>query len=188
MIPLHHFEMSIDTSKLDLLRQPVAERVAGLYESHRMEIYRFLVAQGLTSGTAQELTQDVFVRLFVALSKGDEIRSDQAWLYGVAAKLAVDYWRREGRPMWVELDSMPMVAQSLSSRERPPDANVIETERLRRVARAMAALPKEQRLGVQLRMRGLRYREIAKILGVSTSTAADWLSTAVERLRGVAHE
>jgi DNA-binding NarL/FixJ family response regulator len=45
-------------------------------------------------------------------------------------------------------------------------------------------LPKEQRLCIQLRRQGLRYREIADLLGVSTSTAAEWLSSAVDRLRG----
>jgi RNA polymerase sigma-70 factor (ECF subfamily) len=164
------------------------ERVTALYESHREEIYRFLVGQGLESAKAQELAQDVFVKLFVALTKGSEIESDQAWLYGVASKLAVDYWRREGRPMWVELDSVPTMADSLRSKEPTPEAAAVRNQRLQRVAATMARLPKEQRLGIHLRMQGLRYRAIAKILGVSVSTTADLLSAAVERLRSTANE
>ena len=52
----------------------------------------------------------------------------------------------------------------------------------------MARLPKEQRLGIHLRMQGLRYRAIAKILGVSVSTTADLRSVAVDRLRSAADE
>ena len=166
----------------------VEGRVAALYKDYRERIYRFLVGQGLDPGKAQELTQDVFVRLFVALKKGGEIESEQAWLYSVASKLAVDYWRREGRPMWVELDSLPAVVNQLRSNEPTPEATAIREQKLKRLAATLASLPKEQRLGVQLRMQGLRYREIARILGVSVPTVSVMLSAAVERLRSAADE
>jgi RNA polymerase sigma-70 factor (ECF subfamily) len=165
-----------------------SERVAALYETHRLAIYRFLAAQGLDTGVAQDLTQDVFVKLFVAIDRGTEIMSAQAWLYGVASKSAVDYWRREGRPMWVELDAIPALADILPSKDLTPEAALVRKERLERVAKALARLPKEQRLGVQLRMQSIRYRAIAEILGVSPSTAAEWLSIAVGRLRSAANE
>jgi RNA polymerase sigma factor (sigma-70 family) len=163
-------------------------RVTALYGTHREAIYRFLAGQGLEPAKAQELAQDVFVKLFVALTKGSEIESEQAWLYSVASKLAVDYWRREGRPMWVELDAIPAIADSLRAKELSPEAAAGRNQRLRRVADMLARLPKEQRLGIHLRMQGLRYRAIAKILGVSVSTTASLLSTAVERLRSTANE
>ena len=164
------------------------ERVAALYEDHRDEIYRFVMAQGLEPAKAQELAQDVFVKLFISLKRGTEISSERAWLYSVAARLAVDYWRREGRPMWIELDSMPAIADNLRSSEMTPEASAVWRQRLQRVATMMAHLSREQRLAVQLRLQGLRYRAIAEILGVSVSTTAEMLSTAVERLRSTAHE
>jgi RNA polymerase sigma-70 factor, ECF subfamily len=164
------------------------ERVAALYEAHRERIYGFLVGQGLFAAKAQELVQDVFFKLFVALAKGGEIESEQAWLYSVASKMAVDHWRREGRPMWVELDAVPAVAENLRSKEMTPEAAAIREQTLRRVAATLARLPKEQRLGVHLRMQGLRYRDISKILGVSVPTVSGLLSTAVERLRSTANE
>lgn len=164
------------------------ERVAALYRAHREKIYGFLVGQGLVAAKAQDLVQDVFFKLFVALTKGSEIESEQAWLYGVASKLAVDYWRREGRSMWVELDAVPAMTENLRSKELTPEAAAVREQTLKRVADALARLPKEQRLGIHLRMQGLRYREIARILGVSVPTVSGLLSTAVERLRSTANE
>lgn len=164
------------------------ERAAALFETHREKIYGFLVGQGLDPAEAQELTQDAFFRLFVALRKGSEIESEQAWLFRVASKLAVDYWRREGRPMWVELDSMPAIADSLRSHELTPEAAALRAQKLKRVAGTMACLPKEQKISIHLRMQGLRYREIAQILNVSVSTVSSLLSAAVERLRSAANE
>ncbi len=182
------FNSAIPADQPEVVRGNVTaeDRVSELYEVHRAKMYRFLLSQGLDSGTAQELAQEVFVRLFVAISKGKKILSEQAWLYGVASKLAVDYWRREGRAMWVELDSLPLPADHLPSAGPTPEAALEQQERLRRVARVLIHLPKEQRLGIQLRMQGLRYRAIAEILGVSVSTVGELISRAVERLRSAA--
>lgn len=146
------------------------------------------MGQGLESGKAQELTQDVFMKLFVAIEKGTQIESEQAWLYGVGSKLAVDHWRRDGGSRWVELESIPALADSLRSKELSPEAAAVRSQRLRRVALTLSQLPKEQRLGVHLRLQGLRYREIAEILGVSIATVSGLLTTAVERLRSTANE
>lgn len=155
------------------------ERVVLLYEAHREGIYRFLVGHGLTPGEAQEVAQDVFVDLFRALQRGTSIGSEQAWLYTVAGRAAVDFWRRN-RFGEVDFDS---VAADLRSIEPSPEIQAASMERRHRVAAAVARLPKEQRMCIQLRMQGLRYREIATILGVATSTVAEWLASAVGRLR-----
>lgn len=158
------------------------ERVVSLYEAHREGIYRFLVGHGLTPGEAQEVAQDVFVDLFRALQKGTSIGSEQAWLYTVAGRAAVDYWRRNrfAGSAQIDLDS---AAVDLRSSEPSPEVQAATGERLRRVAAAVARLSKEQRMCIQLRMQGLRYREIASILRVSTSTAAEWLVAAVGSVR-----
>jgi RNA polymerase sigma-70 factor (ECF subfamily) len=180
------FDTTIRSS--EIAAPALHERVTALYDSYREKIYCFLVGQGLDPAKAQELTQDVFVRLFVALRGGKEIESERAWLYGVASKVAVDYWRREGRPMWVELDSMPSITDNLRSHELTPEAAALRGQKLRRVAAELARMPKEQRLGIQLRMQGLRYREIALILSVSVPAVSVLLSAAVERLRSLANE
>ena len=165
-----------------------AERVAELFEAYHARVYRFLVGQGIDLTNAQELTQETFVRMFVALSKGHEIKSEQAWLFGVASNLAVDYWRRENRPMWVDLNSVPVGEERFTSSDPTPEAAAVEQQKLRRVAVAMASLPKDQRLSIHLRMQGCRYKEIAKVLGVSVTTVNALLSSAVERLRSIANE
>jgi RNA polymerase sigma-70 factor, ECF subfamily len=159
------------------------ERVIALYEGHRGGIYRFLVGHGLSCGEAQEVTQDVFVDLFLALEKGTCVSSEKGWLYAVAGRAAVDYWRRDHPRTRLDLDINTSPAANLPSPEPSPEVQAGSRERLRRLAASLGRLPKEHRFCIQLRMRGLRYREIAELLGVSTSTAADWLVSAVDYLR-----
>jgi hypothetical protein len=72
-----------DSSPLSIIRaigesalsrtERLNERVTALYEAHRDGVYRFLVAEGIAPPVAQEITQDVFVKLFIALRDGVEI-------------------------------------------------------------------------------------------------------------------
>jgi RNA polymerase sigma factor (sigma-70 family) len=162
-------------------------RVAALYEAHRDGIYRFLVGQGLHPPVAQEVTQEVFMDLFVSLQKGVQTNSEQGWLYTVAGRAAVDHWRRDHTSLWTELDASPGLAANLPSADITPEDHAAHSELLTRVAAGLRNLPAEQRLCIQLRRRGLRYREIAKVLGVATSTAAEWLLAAVDRLKEAAN-
>jgi RNA polymerase sigma-70 factor (ECF subfamily) len=166
----------------------LTERVGRLYIAHRQEILSFLTAQGLPAATAQDFTQEVFLKLLVHLRDGHQINSVPAWLFRVAANRAVDYWRRERRFVMVELDAGGTVSDTLETAEKPVDQLAAEEQRMRRLASEIGRLPKEHRMCVLLRSQGLRYREIAGILGVGVSTTADWLDAAVERLRRVVHD
>ena len=159
-------------------------RVVDLYAAHRERIYRFLVGNGMTPGEAQEATQDVFIELLLTLRKGAHIASEHGWLYAVAGRAAVDYWRRGHGAGRMSVDISAAAAQNLVSPDPSPERQAEHLQSRRRLASALTYLPKEQRLCIQLRMQGLRYREIADILHVSTSTAAEWIAAAVERLRG----
>lgn len=165
----------------------LAERVGGLYLLLREEIFRFLTGQGLPAPTAQDVTQDVFLKLFVTLREGNTVASERGWLYRAAANRAVDYWRRERRFVTIEMDAGGL-PETLESRDKHLEQRAVDEQRLRRLAVEIARLPKEQRMCVLLRAQGMRYREIAQILGVAISTTADWLDAAVKRLREASHE
>lgn len=162
----------------------VQEQFGALYETHRDAVCRFLVGRGVNFFEAQDVTQDVFVDLIVSLQKGKDVTSPQGWLYAVAGRAAIDYWRRECRTIQIPLDVEQGQATDLPSAEPTPEVTAQRRQRLRRLVAGIGALPTEQRLCVQLRMQGLRYREIGDVMGVATSTVADWLMAAIRTLRG----
>jgi RNA polymerase sigma-70 factor (ECF subfamily) len=161
----------------------LTERVGQIYVAHRDMIFHFLTRQGLPAACAQDITQEVFLKLLITLRDGGSVTSEQAWLYRVAANRAVDYWRRERLLTIVDLDDDRSLADALASDSPGPDHLAQEQQRNRRLAREISRLPKEQRMCVVLRSQGLRYRDIAQVLGIGVSTAADWLLAAVESLR-----
>ena len=166
----------------------IQKRVAALYEANRDAVYRFLLIRGLESATAQELTQDTFVQFFIALSNGTMIEAERAWVYSVAAKSAVNHWRREGRFNHVALEASPELLGSLQSNQPTPEDVLIENQRIRRVDAQLARMSDMQKAAIHLRLQGLRYRAIAQVLQISPSTVSELLSGAITRLRSIANE
>src|ERR1700692_126460 len=60
------------------------DQVAQLFLEARDDVYRYLLSLGLYPPQAQEGTQEVFLRLYATLKKGEKIENPRAWIFRVA--------------------------------------------------------------------------------------------------------
>ena len=155
----------------------VHERVEQIYEAERESIYSYLLYFGIPAGRAQELAQDSFVKLYLKLARGEEIENPRAWLYKVAHNFALR--SREREPRFDELD--PDLQRAEGSPD--PERELMDRERQRALTEAIRDLSPQQRNCLHLRVQGLRYREIAETIGISTSAVSEFLRRAVNRLK-----
>lgn len=155
----------------------VHEAVEQIYERERENIYSYVLYHGISAHRAQELTQDSFLKLYQKMSKGEPIDNPRAWLYRVAHNFALRVHERE--PVLDELD-LDSNARSLE-----PDVENMLINRQRRAAleQAMRGLSPQQRQCLHLRVEGLRYREIADVVGISSSAVGEFLRRAATRLK-----
>ncbi len=158
--------------------------VAQAFAESRVDLYRYGLSMGLRPATAQEITQETFLRLYVALDNGERIENERAWLFRVSHNLAVNLRAREKRlGPWTD---------DLEDRFVDPSANperaLLDREKFERLERAIEGLSEQQRECLHLRAAGFRYREIAEIVGIKTSTVSEYLKRAIERLRRARHE
>ncbi len=65
------------------------DQVARLFEETRDDVFRYLLNLGLYPPQAQEATQEVFLRLYTALKKGDDIQNPKGWIFRVAHNLGL---------------------------------------------------------------------------------------------------
>ncbi len=65
------------------------EQVSQLFEEARDDVYRYLLTLGLFPPQAQEAVQEVFLRLYTTLRKGEEIQNLRAWVFRVAHNLGL---------------------------------------------------------------------------------------------------
>lgn len=163
---------------------PLQTQVAQLFEEARDDVFRYLVMLGLHPPQAQEAAQEVFLRLYVSLRRGEQIREPRAWIFKVAHNLGLKL--RASQAAQSAYD--PEIEARLVSPADDPEQSLLERERLRKLHQGIASLSEQQRRCLFLRMEGLRYPEIGAALGISASTVGEFLRRALSRLKKVTNE
>jgi RNA polymerase sigma-70 factor (ECF subfamily) len=157
----------------------VNERVEEIYQAERDNIYSYLLYFSVPAGRAQELAQDSFLKLYLKMSKGESVENPRAWLYKVAHNFALRFHQREAVFDDLSGDFEP------ADRLPDPEHAAMEHQRKTVLLRAIRDLSPRQRNCLHLRAQGLRYREIADVIGISTSAATEFLRRAAVRLKGI---
>ena len=149
-----------------------------LYRELRKPLLRYLVCLGLSADEAQDVVQDAFVSLHRHLASGGSQENIRSWLFRVAHNGARNrqrsYDRRFGKPLDPDLCSIAYGAT--------PEQVLLEKEKFRRLGKAILLLTESERECLLLRAGGLRYREIAEVLGIPTSTVSDAVDWAIKKL------
>ncbi|HUL33742.1 MAG TPA: RNA polymerase sigma factor [Candidatus Eisenbacteria bacterium] len=155
-----------------------SSEVNTLYHELRKPMLRYLVCLGLSEDEAQDVVHDAFLRLQRHLASGGAQDNLRGWLFRVAHNAARNrqssYHRRFAEPLDPGADFL--------ANQASPEQAVLEKERLRRLAAALRELSSSERECLLLRSEGLRYREIAEVLGMATSSVADIVDRAIRKL------
>jgi RNA polymerase sigma-70 factor (ECF subfamily) len=120
---------------------------------------------------AEDLTQDIFLKIFRALHTFDRRANFQTWLISISRNLCIDHYRslrKERETMARDID-----ASSLSpvSRERGPDRQLEQLDLRQLLRQALAELPETLREAVVLRdLQEFSYLEIAERLHLPEGT------------------
>lgn len=166
-----------------------AEAFEVLYGRWRRQIYRFLIRQCDGAGTADELYQDVWLRVVNARRQYTVAAKFSTWLFRIARNRLIDHWRSESRKPVAELreaddcetDPVDNVA---APDELQPEKIMERKDRVRLVVGAVESLPDAQREAFLLHEEGgLTIDEIAMLTGVGNETAKSRLRYAMTRLR-----
>ena len=143
---------------------------------HQGPVYRFAVRMLEDSYEAEDIAQETFLRLFRSADRYRPEASLRAYLLAIARNLCIDRMRKKSP----ELMEQP---PELTTRETPLDS-MVRSQTMDRLLGAVSNLPENQRSAVLLRHdQGLRYNEIANVMGVSVSAVESLLVRARRTLR-----
>lgn len=156
--------------------------VTRLFEQLRLPIYRYLATCYCQPSDAEEITQDVFLRLYGALADGQRIENPRAWVYRVAHNLAVNRVLRQPPEHGVGEEVWSLLCRTTADETPTAEQRMVEDARRTWVRARAAELSELQRGCLLLRVEGFRYREIGEILGVSISTVAESIRRGIRRL------
>ena len=134
---------------------------------HSARVYRLAYRLTGNQHDAEDLTQEVFVRVFRSLSSYTP-GTFEGWLHRITTNLFLDMVRRRAR---IRFDALPDDAERLPSKDRGPAQVYDDTHFDHDVQAALDAMPPDFRAAVVLcDLEGLSYEEIAATLGVKIGT------------------
>ena len=155
---------------------PAACETEHLFEQCRDSLIRYLRYHLDDRSEAEDIAQESFVRFFQARCRAEDITQPRAWLFRVAHNLLIDQGRKKKADLldqkaWTSLEAKLIAPPGTTETgvyvsQLPWDKlSSMEVEALR------------------LRTEGLKFREVAEVLGLSISTVVSYISRAVDKLR-----
>ena len=160
----------------------LSERVLALFQTLQQPVFRYLLRKTRNAGTAEDLTQESFLRLYRHLRAGRPLDNPTAWLLTVANNLAIDESRGDRGMTDLDESAWRQIEELRSDAKAGPEEFVLQRERLDRLHASMVKLTQLQRDCLHLRAEGLRYCEIAEVMQLSVSTVVDAVRRATVKL------
>ena len=158
-----------------------------MLKKHRASVIHFVYRMVQEQGVAEELAQEVFLRVYRSRSTYEPTAKFKTWLFRIAAHMALNWLRDEKHERGQErLDdaSTDLPARQISDWRLSVEQKLVDDVKLDEVRRAVAALPDKQRAAVLMhKYEEMEYTQIAQVLGCSESAVKSLLYRAYETLR-----
>ena len=154
---------SVSEKFVGILRQDTAlqDKVAALFVEARDDVYRYLLTLGLHPPRAQEAVQEVFLRLYATMKKGEKIENPRGWIFRVAHNYGLKVRERQAS----ETHFDPELESRLTASGERPRARTAGPRAHAAVSQCDLGLSEQQKRCLFLRMEGLRIRKSGRLWG-----------------------
>lgn len=159
-----------------------AALVDRLYRRHHAAVFRLALRYGLGDESwAEDVVQDVFIKVLDRLDRIDDHEHLDAWLYRVTTNHCLRKLRRE-RLWGVEI--VRRLLAGGAGAVAPLEGQVFARRELERTREALARLPARERVVLSMcHLDGKSQREVCEILGLSKGYVSKLLARALARLQ-----
>lgn len=166
---------------------------ANLVRRHKTALYNFIFRLVRSGSVAEDLVQDVFVKIVQSAADFKHESRFSTWAYAIARNICIDHLRKMAFRQHPSLDQAALDDPGGPTLlDRTPDVHpsasversVIGQELGQRIARCVESLPTDQREVFLLREIGnLPFKDIATVTGVPENTVKSRMRYALERLQ-----
>jgi RNA polymerase sigma-70 factor (ECF subfamily) len=153
-----------------------------LFDEMRRPLLRYLASFTLPQADAEEIVQECFLALFQHLRRGKARHNLKGWLFRVAHNLALRRRRDDRRDRQSCSASSALTEDFVVDPDLDPESQFAAKQTQKTLLAVVDALSDQDRRCLYLRAEGLRYREIAEILGLSISTVSVSLGRSLARI------
>ena len=169
------------------VREGDSTSFALLLERHRTPVVHFLYRMVQNQAVAEELGQEVFLRVYRSRASYEPTAKFTTWLFRIGTHLALNWirdHRKERGQESLDQETVDGVVRQVADRRESIEQDMVRQVGLREVRRAIEMLPVKQRAAVLMhKYEELEYSQIAKVLECSESAVKSLLFRAYETLR-----
>lgn len=182
--PLKNIMSTGQTEEEGVLLSRIAEgdeeAFATLFHAWRDRLYFFTLRITNSSQQAEDLVQDVFVKLWLMRADLGGIYNFQAWIYRVIQNQAISDLRR----LSLETTILSQLRREAASGGLSADEQLLHKQLQQKLQEAVERLPPRQKqIYTMIRIEGLKQEEIASRLNLSLSTVQNHMTEALRKLR-----
>ena len=179
--------MGSETTDEDLMlryRNGDVDAFEQLYARHKGGLYRYFLRKCHNENIAEELYQDVWIKLINARERYEVTARFTTWLYQLASNHFIDYYRKNRNSGTASQDDCDELENIPAPQNQQPEQQLQLSRQTSTLLQLIKELPDEQREVFLLKEEaGMNLSEIAEVTGVNIETAKSRLRYAVNKLR-----
>jgi RNA polymerase sigma-70 factor (ECF subfamily) len=177
----------LDTQLMVLVQRDDNSSFATLLDRNRALVVNYLARMVANRAIAEELAQDVFIRVYRSRRTYEPSAKFSTWLYRITTNVALNHFRDEKRTqnnISLDMQDAAQVRREASDQAPLVEDLLVREVALRQIRRAVRALPAKQRAAVIMhKYEGMDYVQISGVLGCSPSAVKALMFRAYETLR-----
>jgi len=177
---------------MDTTLHTAQQTIAGLNDEHAFEefyrqyfirLFRFCHSIVHEKGAAEEITNDVFLSLWKRRDSLGVIANLPVYLYVSAKNHCLNHLRSQRLIVAIDIDEADALSNDALRFQADPESLLIRAETMKRVIAAIDQLPPRCKLIFKLvKEDGLKYKEVARLLGLSVKTVEAQLTIAIKKI------
>ena len=155
-----------------------------LYDTYHQDVFQFLIYLVKNRQTAEDLVQEVYVRVLRAYSKFEGKSSEKTWLFSIAKNVAIDHFRKHSVRKKKMFDAFDWESTQLPSKEMLPEDFAVLNDDMKALLLALDTCTGDQKMVVIMRyFQELSISETAQILSWTEGKVKTTQHRAIKALR-----
>lgn len=155
-----------------------------LFEMFKDKVYSYSIHITRSEIIAEDITQEVFIKLWIQIASLSEINNLEAWIITITRNLCFNHLKKKA----IEHKVMNLVSNRDQERNASENTDdyILYKDQLNRLARIVNGLPSQQKIIFNLnRNEGMKNEEISRQLNISTHTVKSHFVKALLKIREV---
>ncbi len=173
--------MLFSKTHIDLISKGDEKELCELIDSFSHDLLLFAMGFTKNKEVSEEIVSDVFIKIWENHKTINNINNIKSFLYTCVKNSCISYIRKSGKNKFVTIDELE---DFLIPETQSIENEIIDSEIIKNIYKAVEQLPAKCKIVFTLaKFNGLKYKEIAEIMGISEKTVNNHLVNALKKIR-----